>query len=112
MCRLTLFKKASLSGESVSELVKDYNGLEVQSKEVDTAYSLGNGDKKLSVYTFTDARGNTVEINDANAKEFIKQEEVAFDGILQGVLDEILSGKISLPEDDSGASGYDEGVAA
>lgn len=91
--------KMSGNAEDIAENAKSY-GMDIQMKTADTAYSSGiNGEQKISVYTFTDKYGNTVEINNANKDEFIQHEQKAVDNIIQGVLDEVLSGSISLPQD-------------
>ena len=54
----------------------------------------------VSVYTLTDRRGNVVELNNINAQQYIDEEKYAFDDMLQGVIDEINTGSISLPNMD------------
>ncbi len=73
-------------------------GMFVKVDSVETEYIADKEETgSMSVYTFTDARGNEISITNANAKECIEQERVAFDDVLKGVVDEIATGQIELP---------------
>ncbi len=79
-------------------------GLKVSVDSVETKY-VADAEQtgSVSVYTLTDKNGNKVQLNNINAKQFINEEKQAFDDMLQGVIDEIGSGSISLPKSDTEA---------
>ena len=52
----------------------------------------------MTVYKFTDRRGNTVQINNINTQQYIQREQSAVDDILQGVLDDVISGTIDIAQ--------------
>lgn len=84
------------------------SGIKIKVDSVETAYVADAEETgSLSVYTFTDARGNQVSITDINVKDVLQGEQVAFDDELAGLIGEIESGSISMPE-----SPYEEQVAA
>ena len=49
-------------------------------------------------FLFIDKNGNEVTINNANAKEFIQHEREAVDDLITGVINEVASGEITLPD--------------
>lgn len=79
-------------------------GLKVSVDSVETKY-VADAEQtgSVSVYTLTDKNGNKVQLNNINAKQFINEEKQAFDDMLQGVIDEIGSGSISLPKSETEA---------
>ncbi len=90
------------SGKLFADAVKNACqglGLKVKVDSVETKY-VADAEQtgSVSVYTLTDRRGNVVELNNINAKQYIDEEKQSFDDMLQGVIDEINTGSISLPE--------------
>lgn len=84
------------------------SGIKIKVDSVETAYVADAEETgSLSVYTFTDARGNKVSITDINVKDALKEEQTAFDDELSGLIGEIESGAVKLP-----ASPYEAELAA
>ncbi len=97
---LNMFQAYDFNNSEELTLACQENKLKVKVDSVETKY-VADAEQTGSVsqYTFTDRMGNKVTINNINAQEYIDQERVAFDGILSGVIDEVVAGKINLPDD-------------
>lgn len=102
---LSMYKTYGKNAEQLSAACKDAK-MQIKVDSVETKY-VADAEQtgSVSVYTFTDRKGNKVEINDINAQEFIDREKAEVDNILLGVLNEIVEGHINLPD-------YDEEAAA
>ena len=74
-------------------------GMSVKIDSVETKYIADAEETgSLSVYKFTDKRGNEVSITNIDVNESLDKEKVAFDGLLVDLINEIQSGSISLPD--------------
>lgn len=96
---LAMFKNVDLSNTEELKNKCSNLGMKVNIDSVETKY-VADAEQtgSVSVYTFTDRNGKKVSINNINAKEYIQQEQLAFDNLLVGVIDEVVSGKIQLPK--------------
>lgn len=101
---MKLFNTTDLQNADSLRAACQNMGLKVSVDSVETKY-VADAEQtgSVSVYTLTDKKGNTVQLNNINAKQFINEEKQAFDDMLQGVIDEIGSGSISLPKTDTEA---------
>lgn len=104
---MNLFHTTDLQNSDAVKNACQGLGLRVKVDSVETKY-VADAEQtgSVSVYTLTDRRGNVVELNNINAKQYIDEEKQSFDDMLQGVIDEINTGSISLPEMN------EEGIAA
>ena len=96
---MNLFHTTDLQNSDAVKNACQGLGLRVKVDSVETKY-VADAEQtgSVSVYTFTDRNGKKVSINNINAKEYIQQEQLAFDNLLVGVIDEVVSGKIQLPK--------------
>ena len=96
---MNLFHTTDLQNSDAVKNACQGLGLRVKVDSVETKY-VADAEQtgSVSVYTLTDKRGNVVELNNINAKQYIDEEKQSFDDMLQGVIDEINTGSISLPE--------------
>ena len=96
---LAVFKNTDLSNTEELKNKCSNLGMKVDIDSLETKY-IADAEQtgSVSVYTFTDRNGKKVSINNINAKEYIQQEQVAFDNLLVGVIDEVASGRIRLPK--------------
>lgn len=98
---MNLYRTADLqNSDSVKQACQGL-GLTVKVDSVETKY-VADAEQtgSVSVYTLTDRMGNKVELNNINAQQYIEAEKQSFDNMLQGVIDEINTGSISLPSMD------------
>ena len=97
---LSMYKAYDFNNISELTAACQENGMRVKVDSVETKYVADEAQTgSVSQYTFTDRMGNKVTINNVNAQEYIDQERASFDGILSGVIDEVIAGKINLPDD-------------
>lgn len=93
----TMYRAYDFSNVKELKQACEAEGLRVKIDSVETKY-VADAEQtgSVSVYTFTDRRGNKVQINNINAQEYLNQEKEAFDDLLQGVIDEVVAGKIDI----------------
>lgn len=98
---MNLFNTTDLQNADAVKNACQGLGLKVKVDSVETKY-VADAEQtgSVSVYTLTDRRGNVVELNNINAQQYIDEEKYAFDDMLQGVINEINTGSISLPDMD------------
>lgn len=91
-----IFSTYGTNSELLSSACKDAK-MQIKVDSVETKY-VADAEQtgSISTYTFTNRRGEKAVINNINAKEFLDKEQKEVDNILQGVLDEIIAGNISL----------------
>jgi len=96
---MNLFKATDLQNSDAVKAACQGLGLKVKIDSVETKYVADAAQTgSVSVYTLTDRRGNVIELNNINAQQYIEEEKQSFDNMLQGVIDEINSGSLSLPD--------------
>lgn len=84
--------------DTIKDICKEA-GVQVKVDSVETKY-VADAEQtgSVNVYTLTGANGIKMEINDINAKQFIKRERGAFDDMLEGLISEVSTGRIQLPK--------------
>lgn len=92
----SMFKTYGKNSEQLAAACKEAK-MQIKVDSLETKY-VADAEQtgSVSVYTFTNRRGEKVEINDINAQEYIDREKHEVDNILQTVLDEIMEGHINL----------------
>lgn len=105
---MNLFKSIDTNNVEEMKIACRDAGMFVKVDSVETEYIADKEETgSLSVYTFTDVKGNEVSITNINVQEAVQEQQQAMDGMLNDLVSEILSGSISLPE-----SPYEEAQAA
>lgn len=94
---MNIFNSVNVNNAEELESACKSADMDVNVTEVNSKYQL-DGDNKISAYTFIDKHGNEVTINNANAKEYIRHERQAVDDLITGVINEVASGEITLPD--------------
>lgn len=94
---MNIFNSVNVNNAEELESACKSADMNVNVSEVDSKYQLDGGNK-ISAYTFIDKNGNEVTINNANAKEYIQHEREAVDDLITGVINEVASGEITLPD--------------
>lgn len=105
---MNLFKSIDTNNVEEMKIACRDAGMFVKVDSVETEYIADKEETgSLSVYTFTDGKGNEVSITNINVQEAVQEQQQAMDGMLNDLVSEILSGSISIPE-----SPYEEAQAA
>ncbi len=96
---MNIFKNSNANDINSLNEMCNQAGITMNINSVETAYATDQtGNKNLSIYTFTDEKGNEFSIADINVKEVLYKEELCFDDLLKDVIQELANGDISLPE--------------